>query len=239
MKKPWNKNENADRSSSSDAAAQAKPAAEATPAADARPVSTAYTPKKGRPTPKRNEVERAQGVRRGPVDAPLTSKEARARKRELKQSMSKDELKAMKAKERAERREQRRIADERMASGDPQYLLDRDKGKERKLVRDWVDSRRFFANIFMPFAFLLLLIMLIGNSMPQVANIATLVAMVMIVALFAEGIWIGRKAMAVVRERYPNTDEKPMSLGFYAYSRASQPRRLRTPRPQVEIGGTY
>lgn len=203
---------------------------------DSRQAHGAFTPKKGRPTPKRNDIERERGIRRGHFEAPLTSKEARQRRKELKASMSKEELKAVKARERAERREQRRIADERMAAGDPRYLLPRDQGPERKLVRDWVDSRRFLANIFLPFALVLLLVMMVGTSMPKVANIASIVAMVLIVGLFLEGIYLGRRAMKLVREHFPKTSEGPWGIGFYAYSRASQPRRLRTPRPQVNIG---
>ena len=150
--------------------------------------------------------------------------------------MSKEELKAAKARERAERREQRRIADERMAAGDPRYMLPRDQGAERKFVRDWVDSRRFLANVFLPFALILLLIMMIGTSLPKLANIASLIAMVLIIALIIEGIYIGRRAIKLTRERFPKTTEGAWGLGFYAYSRASQPRRLRTPRPQVNIG---
>lgn len=198
--------------------------------------NSAFTPKKGRPTPKRNEVERQRGIRRGPVEAPLTAKEARQRRKEHKASMTKEELKAEKARERAERRKQRRLADERMAAGDPRYLLPRDQGPERKFIRDWVDSRRFIANIFLPFALVLLFIMLIGTSLPRVANIATLIAMVLIIALLIEGVYIGRRASTLVRERFPKTSEGTWGIGFYAYSRASQPRRLRTPRPQVNIG---
>ena len=85
----------------------------------------AFTPKKRCPTPKRNQVERERGLVRR-VQAPLTAKEARQRRKELKASMSKEELKAVKARERAQRREQRRIADERMAAAsDPRYLLPR------------------------------------------------------------------------------------------------------------------
>lgn len=200
---------------------------------------SAYTPKKGRPTPKRNEVRREHGELRGPVKPPLTSKEARERRKEQKASMSKEELKAQKARERAERREQRRIAEERMAAGDPKYMLPRDQGPERRLVRDWVDSRRFIANIFLPFALVLLLVMIVGQAIPTIANVVSMVAMVLILALAVEGVWIGRKANSVVRERMPESTETGFGLGFYAYSRASQPRRLRTPRPNVEIGGKY
>jgi hypothetical protein len=240
---PWKKNDKKSKAAASadESAAEAN-AASADSAADAADNSakpkhgSAYTPKKGRPTPKRNEVERERGIRRGPVEAPLTAKEARQRRKELKASMSKEELKEAKARERKERREQRRIADERMAAGDPRYMLPRDQGPERKFVRDWIDSRRFIANIFLPFALVLLFIMIIGTAMPRLANIASLIAMVLIIALVIEGVYIGRRANKLVREKFPKTNEGKWGLGFYAYSRASQPRRLRTPRPQVNIG---
>lgn len=243
MDLPWKKNDKKSKAAASadESAAEAN-AASADSAADAADNSakpkhgSAYTPKKGRPTPKRNEVERERGIRRGPVEAPLTAKEARQRRKELKASMSKEELKEAKARERKERREQRRIADERMAAGDPRYMLPRDQGPERKFVRDWIDSRRFIANIFLPFALVLLFIMIIGTAMPRLANIASLIAMVLIIALVIEGVYIGRRANKLVREKFPKTNEGKWGLGFYAYSRASQPRRLRTPRPQVNIG---
>ena len=81
--------------------------------------------------------------------------------------------------------------------------------------------------------------MIVGQAIPTIANVVSLVAMVLILALAVEGVWIGRKANSVVRERMPESTETGFGLGFYAYSRASQPRRLRTPRPNVEIGGKY
>nr|WP_255549638.1 DUF3043 domain-containing protein [Corynebacterium sp. TAE3-ERU12] len=205
-------------------------------AGDQEHLPKGYTPKKGHATPKRNEVERAKGIRRGPVRPPMTSKEARQRRKEEKASMSKEEYKAKKARERAERREARRVADERMASGDPRYLLPRDQGPERKLVRDWVDTRRFLANFFMPFALVLLLVMLVGQAYPTVAAYFSLFSMVFILVLIGEGVVIGRRANRLVREQFPSTTDTGFRMGFYAYSRASQPRRLRTPRPQKEIG---
>lgn len=241
---PWKKNESPaadapDAAAADDAAAPAGhvPTAEEAKAAK-KGKGSAYTPKKGRPTPKRAEAERERGIVRGPVAPPKTRKEARQRNKEMKASMSKEELKRVKAEQRAERREARRIADERMAAGDPKYMLARDQGPERALIRDWVDSRRFLANIFLPFALVLLFTMLIGQAWPTVANIASLLSMVLIAALFIEAIILGRRANKLVRERFPNTDQKGLGLGFYAYSRATQPRRLRTPRPRKEIGDT-
>lgn len=225
---PWKKTDSDADASLDQAAVENIDAAEALP--------KGYTPKKGKPTPKRSEAERASGIRRGPVTPPLTSKEARQRKKDMRNSMSKDEYKAKKMAERNQRREQRRYADERMAAGDPKYLLPRDQGEERALVRDYIDSRRFVANIFLPFAILMLVVLVIGSSFPAVSNIMTLVAMVVIIFLFFEGLIIGRNANKIVRERFPNTHEKKIAIGFYAYSRASQPRRMRTPRARVNIG---
>ena len=253
VKTPWKKNEPTsadaatDATGAADAAAANAAAGDSTAARGHVPTAeeaaratankgSAYTPKKGRPTPKRNEIERAHGTRRGPITPPKTRKEAREQRKQQKATMSKEELKAQKARERADRREQRRIADERMAAGDPKYMLPRDQGPERALVRDWVDSRRFFANIFLPFALVLLLVMFLGQAMPQVANIASIISMVMIVGLVVEAVLIGKRANKLVRERFPDTDAAGAGLGFYAYSRASQPRRLRTPRPQKNIG---
>ncbi len=128
MDLPWKKNDKKSKADAAEATSGASAVSEpkATAGDSQQPAkkhSGAFTPKKGRPTPKRNEVERERGIRRGPVEAPLTAKEARQRRKELKASMSKEELKATKARERAERREQRRIADERMAAGDPRYML--------------------------------------------------------------------------------------------------------------------
>ena len=98
------------KSTSTDAAAStAAASAEATPEAeDKQPTNKAFTPPKGRPTPKRNEQERQAGVRRGPYQGPETPAEARKRRKELKASMSKEEYKELKAKERQEREAERR-----------------------------------------------------------------------------------------------------------------------------------
>ncbi|MBZ6371944.1 MAG: DUF3043 domain-containing protein, partial [Microbacterium hominis] len=73
-------------------------------------------PGKNRPTPSRAEQEAA---RKRPLVA--DTKEARAR--------AKAEL--------AAQREKARIG---MANGDERYLPVRDKGPQRRFVRDWVDS---------------------------------------------------------------------------------------------------
>ncbi|MDU0478097.1 DUF3043 domain-containing protein [Staphylococcus chromogenes] len=195
-----------------------------------------YTPKKGRPTPKRDEVERARGVRRGPTGAPETAKEARARRKALKESMTKDEYKEYKRKQRDDRRRRAQEAQAAMDRGDEKYLMPRDKGAERRLARDWVDSKRFLNNLVMPVALALLVVMIIGNIYPTVAGYLSMFAMVVMVGFLIEGIYIGRQVNKRVREKFPNTTDTGFAMGYYAYSRAMQLRNLRTPKPRVNVG---
>lgn len=211
----------------------ARPLSEST-ADSAKPK--AYTPKKGRPTPKRDEVERARGIRRGPVSAPETAKEARARRKALKASMTKEEYKEHKRKEREERSRRAKETQAAMDRGDERYLLPRDQGAERRLVRDWVDSKRHINNLVLPLALILLVVLMLGNVYPVLAARLSLVAMIIMLVFFIEGVIIGRGANRIVRERFPETKDHGFGLGFYAYSRASQLRSLRTPKPRVQVG---
>lgn len=195
-----------------------------------------YTPKKGRPTPKRDEVERARGVRRGPAPTGLTRAEEKAREKALKESMSKEEYKEYKKKQREERAQRAKATQAAMDRGDERYLLDRDKGPVRAFVRDWVDARRFFSELVMPVALILLIVMFIGQRYPEIAAWMSMVAMVVMILFFVEGIIIGRRANKAVRAAFPDTTDTGFGLGFYAYSRASQLRKLRTPRPRVAVG---
>ncbi|MDN6439541.1 DUF3043 domain-containing protein [Corynebacterium nuruki] len=195
-----------------------------------------YTPKKGRPTPKRNEVERAAGTRRAHYEAPLTPKEARQRRKDVKNSMTKEEFKEAKRKQREEATAARRKANDRMMAGDPDYLLARDQGKEKLLIRNWVDAHRYAMNFFLPLALVVIVIMIVGTRLPEVASLTSIIMMVIILALIVEGFFLGRKVNKVVRARYPGTSLGRWTIGFYAFTRATMIRRMRSPAPQVAIG---
>lgn len=232
VKLPWQKTEQ-----SADAAQGSTkvelPEAEQVEQAEKK-LPKGYTPPKGRPTPKRHDQEVKRGVVRDPN---ALSKPQQAQKRkELKSSMSKEEWKDYKKKERQERREQNKAIQARMDAGDERYLMDRDKGEIRRYVRDWVDSRRFLSNYMLPAMVVLLAIMILGAFVPRVAEILSLISMVFIIAIFVEAFLIGRRANRAVREKFLDTNETGFGLGMYAYSRASQPRGWRSPKPQVEAG---
>lgn len=194
-----------------------------------------YTPPKGRPTPKRNVVERDNGRRRGPYTPPETRAERRARLKEFKKTHTKEEIKALKRQEREERRKEARRVQKAIDDGDERYLLDRDKGETRRFARDYVDSRRYLNNFVMPAALILLVVLFISTSIPSISYILSTIATVIIFIFFIEGFWIGYRAGKAAKAKFPEHPDTGLALRFYAYSRATQPRRWRSPKPRVEI----
>ncbi|EIE98096.1 DUF3043 domain-containing protein [Saccharomonospora glauca] len=182
-----------------------------------------YTPGKGRPTPKRREAE---GKRRGPVaPPPRTTREAIRRSRELRKQnpISKEER-------RAAARERR----ERMLAGDERYLLPRDRGPVKAYVRDLVDSRRNVLGLFMPLAIVVFITLLIPIFVVQ--QYATLLTTVMLLGMIIEGFLNGRRITKQVRAKFPKENIRGASIGWYAFVRASQLRKLRVPKPRVQPG---
>ncbi|WP_076480227.1 DUF3043 domain-containing protein [Williamsia sterculiae] len=218
MKVPWKK-EDADGDT-----AAAVPTTDST--VDVLNKRGGHTEGKGRPTPSRREAE---GRRRGPVaPAPQTRGEARARKKEIKASQTPAERKLSAEERRQARTEQR----EKMMAGDEKYLMPRDKGPVRRYVRDIVDSRRNLAGLFMPFAVVLIIVMFV----PSIAAYSTFVMLAFVIFLAVDGVILGRLVSKRVRERFPDSTDGGLSLGWYSFSRAMQMRRMRAPRPQASPG---
>ncbi|MCW2561294.1 MAG: hypothetical protein JWP55_5258 [Mycobacterium sp.] len=196
---------------------------------DAATKEAITTAPKGRPTPKRSEAAR----KRGPVaPAPMTSSEARKRRKELGgPKLNKQERKADKLTRRAAMSERR----EKMMAGEDAYLLPRDKGPVRRFVRDVVDTRRNVLGLFMPAALALVFVMLSVPSLKVQQMLSpAMLALVLIMAI--DGLLIGRRVNKAVDAKFPDNVESGWKLGFYAASRASQLRRMRAPRPQVNRG---
>lgn len=232
VKLPWQKSEQNAGAGSTKVELPEASSPTAEPQAEAK-LPKGYTPPKGRPTPKRIDQEIKRGVVRDPNAA--TPAQIRQREKELKKSMSKEEWKAHKKEVKEENRARNREMQAKIDAGDERYLTDRDKGPVRAYVRDWVDSRRFFNNYVMPAAVVLLLIMLIGTWLPRVSAALSLLSLVFMLTIFIEGFVIGRGANRAVRKKFPDA-ETGFGLGMYAFSRATQPRNWRTPKPRVAVG---
>jgi hypothetical protein len=191
--------------------------------ADAEARSKAHTPGKGRPTPKRRDAE---ARKRGPIaPPPRTTREAMRRARG-----NKEERKELASKRREIRVKQR----ERMMAGDDQYLMPRDRGPAKAYIRDLIDARRNLLGLFMPLAILIFVALLVPD--PRVQSTTTLLCLLMLVAMIIEGALTGRRITRLVRERFPKDTIRGLSVGWYAFIRASQIRKLRVPKPRVRPG---
>ncbi|WP_243633030.1 DUF3043 domain-containing protein [Mycobacterium uberis] len=193
---------------------------------------SSMTAPKGRPTRKRDDADRRH-TKKGPIaPAPTTASEARARRKSLaRPKFSRAERKAERAASRT------RIADrrERMMAGEEAYLLPRDQGPVRRYVRDVVDSRRNALGLFMPLALALLFTMF---GLLQLQLYISPAMLVLMAVMSIDGIILGRKVNKLVDAKFPSNTESRWKLGLYAVGRASQMRRLRAPRPQVERGSS-
>ncbi|WP_442943935.1 DUF3043 domain-containing protein [Nocardia sp. NBC_00508] len=212
-------------SSTTDATAESTVVTDGGSAAGSTRTAPTATAGKGRPTPKRRD---AQGKRRGPVaPAPLTAKEARARRKAVRGN--KEERKAAAADRRAAAQDRRA----RMLAGEDKYLLPRDQGPVRAFVRDIIDARRNLVGLFMPMALVLILSMFVA---PALQTIVTLAMLVMMAFMIIEGFLLGRVVNNRVRERFPDSTDTGYRLSWYAFVRASQIRKMRAPKPRVSPG---
>ncbi|WP_433529272.1 DUF3043 domain-containing protein [Micromonospora sp. CA-263727] len=138
--------------------------------------------------------------------------------------LTKEEAKALRRERRAE------AAAEFRREGGP-----RDRGPERLLARNVVDSRRTVGTWFFGGA----LVVLIGSNqaMPPVIRLASnLLWGALAIGVVIDSVLISRKIKRLVRERFPNTGQRMGSLYLYAIMRAITFRKLRTPQPRVAIG---
>lgn len=176
------------------------------------PTSRAYTPPKGRQTPRRGPTQRRRPIAPPPADR----KEAARQRRERL---------------RAERAEMM----EGMRRGDERYLPPRDKGPERALVRDIVDSRRTVGTWF--FAGAIPVVIGSSRAMPAEVQLASNILWItLVLAVIFDSVLISRRIKRLVRERFPKTDQRMGSLYLYGIMRAMTFRRMRIPNPRVKIG---
>ncbi|WP_122976983.1 DUF3043 domain-containing protein [Actinoplanes teichomyceticus] len=174
-----------------------------------------YTPSKkelGVVTPKR--VQPGRRVQEA-VAAPANRKEA---------------LKQLRQRQRAERAE----ASEGMRNGDEKYLLARDRGPERSLVRDLVDSRRTVGSFFIAGAVVVMVGSLIRNEVVVLAS--NLLWALLALAVVVDSVLIARRIKRVIKERFPKTEQRLGSLYLYGIMRGLTFRRMRVPKPKVALG---
>jgi hypothetical protein len=166
--------------------------------------------KKGRPTPKRKEAQASNKVS------------------SLAPASSKAEKKRAKEAARVARIAQRAA----YLRGDENALPARDRGPEKKFVRNFVDSRRSIGEYFLPIIGFVLVLSLIPIGALAVAGIIIMYGVLLI--SIVDGFFLSRKIKSEVTARFP--DKSTKGLGLYGWLRSTQMRRMRAPKPQVKAG---
>jgi len=166
------------------------------------PVSQA----KGRPTPTRKEQEAARKQHLVPADRKAAAKASREKSRD-----------------------ERAIAYEGMQRGEEKYLPTRDKGPQKRFIRNYVDARRNLGEYFLPvaFAFIILNFALMQLG-PQWAfwTIALLYLFIFICVVDVVLMWRNLRSRLI--EKFGSVEKGTAS---YAIMRAFQIRRSRIPKP--------
>lgn len=169
---------------------------------------TAKLDGKGRPTPKRREVERG---RRRAVTAPKTRKEAY---RSMRERQREDRIRSMKA----------------LKAGDESALPPRDRGPVRRYVRDVVDARRSVAEFFLPLALVILVLSFSGIERLRVLGSTLWLALVVLIVL--DSVVLSFRLRRGLRRSFP--DQSTRGALPYALMRSMQIRRFRLPPPRLK-----
>lgn len=163
---------------------------------------------KGRPTPKRRDAERAN---RRPLVVD-------------KKSMSADQ----KAKVRADRAKAR----EAMLSGDERYLPARDRGPERRFLRDAVDVRWNVGEVLLPAMIAVLAVSLLPFEWARGGTFLVAYALMLFGIINCWLLW--RRTKKRHTEAFGHEPGK--GSAWYVVLRAFQMRGSRIPRPAVSRG---
>ena len=169
--------------------------------------------KKGRPTPKRKEAQAATKI------SSLAPASTKAEKKRSKEAA------------RAARISQR----EAYLRGDENALPVRDRGPEKKFVRNYIDARRSIGEYFLPVIGFVLVLSLIPIGAFAVAGIVIMYSVLLFSVV--DGFFLSRKIKTEVAKRFP--DKSTKGLGLYGWLRSTQMRRMRAPKPQLSAGDKF
>lgn len=192
------------------AGASAAPEPEQASPADDRPAKQAG---KGRPTPKRSEVERA---RRQPYTAPPADKKQAAAQRRDRQ-----------------RAEQKRRSDA-MRRGEEWALPARDRGAVRALARDYIDSRRLVVSEYILFGVVVLIIAIFALGSAKHSTLILYIELAIVGIIAVESLYHGAMVTRLAKQRLPG--ESTRGISWYIAKRSLRLRASRIPPARVGRG---
>ena len=176
-------------------------------------MSAAHPPRPGaknRPTPKRRDAQAANRV-------PLVQ----------------TDRKAARASEREARRAQAVATRTAMMTGDESKMPVRDRGADRRYIRNFVDARFNLGEILLPIMLLSLLLSFVRESWALLTVFVLVYGMIAICLIDAFLMWRKLKSQLIAKF---GVDKLQRGNVMYAVMRAFQMRRGRLPRPQVKRG---
>jgi hypothetical protein len=166
------------------------------------------------------------GASKGHATPTRKEREA-ANKRPLVPNDRKEAARQSRAKQ-AEYREKARVG---MASGDDRYLTVRDKGPQRRYVRDYVDARFSAGEVLIP----VMLLVIIVSFIPSVQAFGLIALWIFFLIAVIDAIVLGQMVTKKIRDKF-GADKVERGLRWYAAMRAMQLRVIRLPKPQVKRG---
>jgi len=171
---------------------------------DARPGA------KNRPTPKRSVQEAAR-----------------------KQPLVVTDRKAAKDRDKVRRKEGLARQRAAMVTGDDAHLPARDKGAERRYIRDYVDARWSVGEVVLPVMVLVLLMSFLKTSWALMTVFILTYGLIALAIIDAVLMW--RRIKGRIADKY-GAASVPQGGALYAVMRAFQLRPTRMPKPQVKRG---
>ena len=118
-----------------------------------------------------------------------------------------------------------------MMTGDEAGMPARDKGPERRYVRDYIDARFSVGEVMLPIMLLVLLLSFMQTTWALTVVFVTVYGLLILSLGDALLMWQRLK-----RRLDGKFGQPPKGLAMYAVMRAFRIRRTRMPRPQVKRG---
>jgi len=196
------------------AGASASPEPEQASPADDRPAAQAG---KGRPTPKRSEVERARRQGQAYAPPPADKKQAAAQRRDRQRSEQKRRMDAMR-------------------KGEEWALPPRDRGPVRALARDYIDSRRLVVSEYILFGVVVLIIAIFAIGSARNSTLILYIELAILGIILVEALYHGAVVSRLAKQRLPG--QSTSMIWWYIAKRSLRLRASRVPPPRVERGAT-
>jgi hypothetical protein len=173
---------------------------------------------KGKPTPKRSEVERA---RRQPYAAPPADKAGK---------------KVYADQQRDRRRTEQRRRMDAMRKGEEWALAAKDRGAVRALARDYVDSRRLIVSEYILFGVVVLIIAIFALGQTKSSSLILYIEIAILGIIAMESLYHGAAVTRLAKQRLPGESTK--GIAWYIAKRSLRLRASRIPPARVPRGSS-